>query len=260
MGSRIEDEFSLEARLYDKVWGKHDYDADVRFLADEFKARNCKDIIDVGCGTGNHALKLSDLGFKVTGIDISPAMLKMARKKDKRRKVRFIQGDMNDIEAILPAPKNFDAAFSLGQVLQHLYTDRQVKDFLGSLLTVLRKRGLLVFNVNNAAKINDQWLNRFVLDHLVHEEGMQVAVLAQNRRDIDDANTIIWTPLYLTRIDNKVDFQVREHRLRWFEFKPLEKLLMKMGFEIEAVYSGPLKERFEEHVHLQMWFVATCGK
>jgi hypothetical protein len=89
---------------------------------------------------------------------------------------------------------------------------------------------------------------------------MQLAVLAQNRRDTDDPNTIVWTPLYLMRTGDKVDFQVREHRLRWFDFKSLRNLVVKAGFEIEAVYSGPSKETFDEHVHPEMWFVATGGK
>jgi SAM-dependent methyltransferase len=256
----MKDEFSLEATLYDKVWGKHDYDSDVKFLVDVFEAHNCKNIIDVGCGTGNHALRLSDLGYKVTGIDISPAMLKTARKKDKAGKIRFIQGDMKDIETILSAPKRFDAAFSLGQVFHHFYTDSQVKDFLGRLLAVLRRRGPVVFNANNALKINDELLNRLVLDHVVLEERMHLAVLAQNRRDTDDPNTIVWTPIYLMRTGDKVDFQVREHRLRWFDFKSLRNLLVKAGFEIEAVYSGPSKETFDERVHPEMWFVATACK
>jgi SAM-dependent methyltransferase len=256
----MKDEFSLEAKLYDKVWGKHDYDADVKFLVDVFKAHSCKSVIDIGCGTGNHALRLSDAGYRVTGIDISPTMLKTARKKDRTGRIRFIEGDMKDIEAVLSGLRRFDAAISLGQVFQHLYTDQQVKDFLGELLTVLRRKGLFVFNARNAAKISDDRLNRLGLDHLVLEERMQMAVLAQNRRDSEDPNTILWTPLYLTRIGNKVDFQVREHRLRWFEFKPLKNLLVREGFEIEAVYAGPSRKSFDEHVHPEMWFVATRKK
>ena len=256
----MKDEFSLEAKLYDKVWGKHDYDADVKFLVDVFKAHSCKSIIDVGCGTGNHAVRLSDVEYKVTGVDASPAMLKTARKKDRGRKIRFIEGDMKDIEAVLSGLNRFDAAISLGQVFQHLYTDQQVTDFLGELLTVLRSKGLFVFNARNAVKINDERSNRLTLDHLVREKEMQLAVLAQNRRDAGDPNTIVWTPLYLTRIGGKVDFQVREHRLRWFEFKSLKSLLVKAGFEIEAVYSGPSKESFDERVHGEMWFVTAVNK
>jgi len=33
----MEDEFSLEAKLYDKIWGKYDYDSDAKFLNALFK-------------------------------------------------------------------------------------------------------------------------------------------------------------------------------------------------------------------------------
>ena len=53
-------------------------------------------ILDVCCGTGDIALKMADArpDLKVTGIDFSPAMLKVAEsKRDRRSNVRFIQGN-----------------------------------------------------------------------------------------------------------------------------------------------------------------------
>ena len=38
-------------------------------------------ILDIGCGTGNHLLLLYRLGFDVTGLDISPYMLDIARSR-----------------------------------------------------------------------------------------------------------------------------------------------------------------------------------
>ncbi len=78
----MKDVFSLEAKLYDKIWGRYDYDSDVEFLDVLFKDYRCKRVIDIGCGTGGHALRLSGRGYDVTGVDLSPAMLKIARGKD----------------------------------------------------------------------------------------------------------------------------------------------------------------------------------
>ena len=39
------------------------------------------DVLDLGCGTGNMALRLTRLGLRVTGIDASPEMLAVARRK-----------------------------------------------------------------------------------------------------------------------------------------------------------------------------------
>jgi ubiquinone/menaquinone biosynthesis C-methylase UbiE len=90
----LKDEFSFEARIYDKIWGKNDYSIDVKFLDEMFRECGCKKIIDIGCGTGNHALRLSKLGYAVTGVDVSSAMLEKARAKDKKGKVRFVNGDI----------------------------------------------------------------------------------------------------------------------------------------------------------------------
>jgi SAM-dependent methyltransferase len=252
------DEFDVEAKLYDRVWGTYDYDTDVEFLTRLFQKHGSRTIVDVGCGTGNHAMRLSKIGYEVTAIDISPAMLQMAKKKDRGRKIQFINGDMKDLGSIeFGKTKRFDAAISLGQVSSHLHTDQELQVFLDGLSEILRKRGLFVLSARNAARINDEYLNKVILDHLINEEETQLALLAQNSRDADDPNILVWRPIYLMKENGRVDFQIREHKLRWFEFSTLKKLLETNGFEVEAVYSGPSREKFNERVHDEMWFVAT---
>src|SRR5213082_560564 len=43
--------------------------------------RSALDALDVGCGTGFLSLELAARGHRVTGIDLAPAMLDMARQK-----------------------------------------------------------------------------------------------------------------------------------------------------------------------------------
>ena len=59
--------------------------------------------IDLGCGAGNCALYLSDRGFDVTGIDFSPAAIKIAQETAKKKgtKCTFIISDiLNNLDEV----------------------------------------------------------------------------------------------------------------------------------------------------------------
>ena len=249
------DEFSLEAKIYDKIWGKYDYDADVKFLDWLFKEYGCRSIIDIGCGTGNHAIRLSKLEYEVTGVDISETMLEIAKEKDKDAKIRFIQGNMRKLEKPIPKGKKFDAAICLGQAFSNLITNRDVHAFLDGVHRILRKKGLFVFDARNAKKIDEERLNKLLLEHIVTEEKMQLLLLTYNTRHPRNRNVIIWRPIYLMKENDKVDLQIREHKLRWSHYFMLKKTLTENGFKVTATYSGNTKQEFNEDEHANMWFV-----
>lgn len=52
--------------------------------------------LDAACGTGRYSELLNSLGYKVTGMDLSPAMLFQARKT-RNKKINFIEGDLTAI-------------------------------------------------------------------------------------------------------------------------------------------------------------------
>jgi ubiquinone/menaquinone biosynthesis C-methylase UbiE len=255
---KMEDEFSLEARFYDKIWGKYDYNSDVKFLDDLFKEHRCRSIIDVGCGTGNHALRLSKLGYEVVGVDISPTMLRIAKEKGKEAKVRFIQGDMKKLEKIIPENRRFDAAICLGQAFSSMITNMDVHAFFHGIHKILRKNGLFVFGARNTKMIKEEYLNTIRLDHTLVEKRLQLLVLVYNTRDSRNRNVIVWRPIFLMKENDKVDFQIREHKLRWNYYSELKKMLTEDNFTLLATYSGNTKEKFDENEHANMWFVTTA--
>lgn len=53
---------------------------EVQWLVKEYLPNPEMKIIDVGCGTGRHAINLATKGYKnITGIDLSPSMIRAAR-------------------------------------------------------------------------------------------------------------------------------------------------------------------------------------
>jgi ubiquinone/menaquinone biosynthesis C-methylase UbiE len=70
-------------------------------------------ILDINCGTGIDAINLDRRGFRVTGIDLSPKMIKQAHGKvvrDERLDVRFLTGSFDRVSEIVEGP--FDLALS----------------------------------------------------------------------------------------------------------------------------------------------------
>jgi ubiquinone/menaquinone biosynthesis C-methylase UbiE len=91
-------------------------------------------LLDVGCGGGAHALAFAERGWDVTGVDISPAQLELARK----RGIEVLQADA----AALPLESgSFDAAVSM-------FTHTDADDFAATVrevARVLRPQGRFVY-------------------------------------------------------------------------------------------------------------------
>ncbi len=55
--------------------------AEVDFLLDVLELPPGASILDVGCGTGRHAVELAGRGYEITGLDISTGMLEQAKQR-----------------------------------------------------------------------------------------------------------------------------------------------------------------------------------
>ncbi|MEM9354483.1 MAG: class I SAM-dependent methyltransferase [Planctomycetota bacterium] len=101
--------------------------------------------LDIGCGTGRHALWLASRGARVTGVDFTEAMLAEARRKPHAQSVRFM---LHDVDEGLPLDDgSFDLAVS-GLVLEHI---QDLDRFFGESARVLRRGGRAVFSAMHPA-------------------------------------------------------------------------------------------------------------
>jgi SAM-dependent methyltransferase len=93
-------------------------------LVDSGKLKPCK-TIDVGCGTGNYAIYLASRGFDVTGIDISPTAIKIAKEKAKKKgiKCNFLVADV--LGDLCKVKEKFDFAFDW-ELLHHIFPKQRM--------------------------------------------------------------------------------------------------------------------------------------
>lgn len=117
-------------------------------------------VVDLGCGGGQWLACLHEHGYKPVGVDVSPGMIRAARKIVPSAK--FIQGSFADVE--LP---ECNAVTSLGEPLNYLPGARSFQRTLRNVYKALRPGGLFVFDVREpatksvetrvTARVGDDW-------------------------------------------------------------------------------------------------------
>lgn len=84
---------------------------EVEFLVAHLALQPGQRLLDIGCGTGRHAIELARRGYRVTGVDISAGMLAEARKAAAQAavEIEWVQSPAQDFEA----DEAFDAVYSV---------------------------------------------------------------------------------------------------------------------------------------------------
>lgn len=107
------------------------------------QAAGARDVLELGCGTGNDAARLARAGLHVVATDLSTEAVAAARQK---------YGDLVDVRvadmaAGLPFPEAaFDAV--MANVALHMFTDAMTRAVFADVQRVLRQGGLFLFHVN----------------------------------------------------------------------------------------------------------------
>jgi malonyl-CoA O-methyltransferase len=105
------------------------------------------DVLDVGAGTGRHAIRIAERGARVTAVDFSEQMLEQARRKPGADRVRWL---VHDVARPLPfATESFDRVLS-ALVLEHIPVD-ELASFFGELGRVTRADGVVLVTAMHPA-------------------------------------------------------------------------------------------------------------
>jgi 2-polyprenyl-3-methyl-5-hydroxy-6-metoxy-1,4-benzoquinol methylase len=141
--------------LYENYAYKYDKECFVQgtvgecdFIEQEIKQDKSLKILDIGCGTGRHAIELTKRGYNVTGVDLSEDQIKRAREKAKESGVTIdfqIQDARN-----LPFDSEFDLAIMLCEGgFSLMETDEMNFDILKNATKALKSKGKLIFTALN---------------------------------------------------------------------------------------------------------------
>lgn len=127
-----------------------------KFLLD---SNNVSTVLDCFCGTGFHVAMLSEMGYKVEGIDISPDMVRKAQENLKSNgfDTRVRVGDVKALDT----GKMYDCVLSMGNSLPHEFGDDNVFRALKNMHDALNPGGMCVIHMENFDRLYED-RDRFI--------------------------------------------------------------------------------------------------
>src|SRR5690242_698380 len=113
--SKFYDEIS---KYYDDIFPIGKYQVD---LLREVIGEGSKDVLDIACGNGGYSKALSDLGHKVTAVDLNESMIEILNKNYENINGKVL--NMLDIDKL---DEKYDLAYCIGNSLVHLDNDEEI--------------------------------------------------------------------------------------------------------------------------------------
>ena len=134
------------ALAYDHLYQNKDYTKECDFIEAVFQEYSVKvkTILDLGCGTGGHALILARRGYQVVGVDRSKDMLEIAKMKaeEARLSTEFTSGDVTNIEL----QSSFDAVIGMFAVMSYQTSNLAFARACRTANKHLRQGGIFIFD------------------------------------------------------------------------------------------------------------------
>jgi len=172
--------FGDYAQFYDALYQEKDYAAECGFLEQvfaRFAASPIHTILELGCGTGSHALPLAQRGYQVTGVDRSEGMLAAAQAKissvSAHSPVPIFQcGDIRTLDL----GRSFDAVISMFAVLSYMITNDDLAAALRTARRHLQPGGLFFFDAwFGPAVLRDRPVDRYKIVAVGGERVIRIA-------------------------------------------------------------------------------------
>lgn len=133
-------EYKEFAKYYDLFYQKKDYKKETAFLMNFINQKD--QVIDIGCGTGNHASLLIKNGINVEGLDLNNEMLNIA--KTRLHTNLYLQDILN-----INLEKKYDIIISMFAVINHLKDLKELEVCLNNLKNILKDNGKIIIDLHN---------------------------------------------------------------------------------------------------------------
>ncbi len=147
------DAYHALAQSYDRLTNDVDYQKIVSFYHQILKAEGVrpKTAVDLACGTGSVALLLAEMGYEVTGVDMSEEMLTVAaqRAQELRNPPLFACQKLQELRL----PRAADMAVCALDGLDYILDPADCARAIERVYKALNPGGIFIFDVNTPEKL-----------------------------------------------------------------------------------------------------------
>jgi SAM-dependent methyltransferase len=193
-------------------------------------------ILELGCGTGRVTIPLAQHGLDITGLDVAPTMLALARAKSAGLPIEWVQADVRSFRL----RRRFSLIFESGGVFMHMLTRTDQQAFLARVREHLAPGGRFIVAVLfphphrlQSSVEEKEWFT------YADREGRTVRV---SGTDAYDALRQVKTETAIRRVlgqDGVEMVRIAPLSLRYTFPQEMEGLLMDAGFAVVQRYGGP---------------------
>jgi len=202
------------------------------------KDTNVKSILDCSIGTGNLTLPLAELGYELSGSDLSRQMLNRCEEKAKEAnlQVRLFQSDFREIDQAVS--HSYDLVMSTGNSLPYV-SNREMLETLHKMDSIVNARGYIYFDMRNWDRVLKEH-QKFYFSNPVMIDGIRVD--SSQYWEYNQDGSITFNIVYSFEKDMKV-FQ---REIFEEKYNPVFKTLIldelkEMGYSICAVKNMPVQ-------------------
>jgi len=216
------------------------------FLSPALESLPSKRLLDLGCGTGEHARYFAGKGFEVVGVDVSDTMLERAREDEVPAGVQFLRGDLIHVESVVTG--KFGGAVCLGNTLAHIMDQDTLTQLFKGVRAVLLPGAPLIIQVLNYERLVHSGQRCLPLTFIQDEEGEAIFLRVMTHHD---DGSVTFTPSLLRyRKDGDPALEViTSHNvpLRGWKRAEMEAALDAAGFATRELFGTMAHVAFAGH-------------
>lgn len=199
---------------------------DVARLIDVLELPADSRILDVPCGQGRHAHLLAEAGFDVYGLDYSPDLLAIAKKRGTGPRLRYTKGDMRKLPARWTS--RFDAVVNLFTSFGFFVDPSDDARVIAEFARVLKPGGTLIWHGGSCDGVMASFLAR---DWWRSDDGTMIG----HRRRFDPLSGVLTIE---SSWAGRKGSGSREHRIRLYTASRIAELCAAQGLIVEGAYDG----------------------